>query len=163
MDGSIHGEGPGHDGVHLHAQENRAKMVSMRLPWSLSLCLLVGSCSDSPQAPAEECPDNQVTLTVSSGSVPIFSWEPACGIASLDVFPAVGGASTWVLYAGQRAAENPFRSGIRYGRAPAGALEVTGPSPLASGTEYTIVIYRLLGETGGPSSLLSAGSATFRP
>jgi hypothetical protein len=38
------------------------------------------------------------------------------------------------------------------------------PSPLISGTEYTILVYRYLSEgSGGPGAPLSAGSATFRP
>lgn len=136
----------------------------MRLCAALGLGLLLVACSDSPlRVLPEECPDNQVAVVVSPGSVPTFTWSPACGIASLDVFPRAGGPSLWVLYSGPRAAENPFRSGIRYGRPPLGALQVTGPEPLAAGTEYAIIVYRLLGESGGPSSLLAAGSAAFRP
>jgi hypothetical protein len=136
----------------------------VRLPAAFTLCLLLASCSDSPLEPVEECPDNQVSVTVGQGVTPTFTWAPACGIASLNVFPAAGGPSLWVLYSGPHAADNPFRSGIRYGRAPAGALEVTRPSPLISGTEYTILVYRYLSEgSGGPGALLSAGSATFRP
>jgi hypothetical protein len=111
----------------------------------------------------EECPNNQVSVSVSSGSVPTFTWDPACGIASLDVFPAAGGSSLWVLYSGQQADENPFRSGLRYGRAPAGAIQVTGPTPLVTGTEYTIIVYRFLSEGGALGTLLAAGSTTFRP
>lgn len=130
----------------------------------LVLALLLWSCSDSPQAvPLEDCPENQVSVTVSPGSVPTFTWAPSCGIASLDVFPAAGGSSLWVLYSGEQAAENPFRSGIRYGHAPSGALQVTGPAPLVSGTDYTILVYRYLSDSGALGILHQAGSATFRP
>jgi hypothetical protein len=61
-----------------------------------------------------------------------------------------------VLYSGDQALENPFRSGIRYGDAPAGALEVAGPVPLSVGTSYTVVVYR-------SPERVQAGVATFRP
>ena len=125
---------------------------------------LLAACSGSPQeVPPEDCPDNQVSLTVSEGLTPRFSWAPRCGMASVNVFPTAGGASLWVLYSGQEAAANPFHSGITYGRAPAGAIEVTGPVPLSRGTEYTVIVYRWIGDPGGSGVLYQAGSATFQP
>jgi hypothetical protein len=119
--------------------------------------MLLASCSNGMQdVPLEECPGDQVSVAVSGGVSPTISWTPSCGISSLDVFPTAGGASLWVLYSGAQAPENPFRSGIRYGRPPAGALEVTGPMPLVVGTEYTVAVYR------SPERVL-AGAATFRP
>jgi hypothetical protein len=79
-------------------------------------------------------------------------------MSSLDVFPAAGGSSLWVLYSGAEAAENRFRSGIAYGHAPPGALEVTGPVPLSAGSEYRVAVYRYIDGTR-----LQAGVATFRP
>jgi hypothetical protein len=131
---------------------------------SIALMALLTACSDSPQEPAlEECPDNQVSLAVSEGPTPTFSWAPQCGMASLDLFPSAGGASLWVLYSGEQAAANPFRSGIVYGHAPPGALEVTGPAPLSAGTDYTVILYRCSGEAGGCGARLQAGVARFRP
>lgn len=128
-----------------------------------ALWLLFGACSNSPQeVQLEECPNDQVSVTVGGGSAPSFSWTPRCGMASLQVFPTDGGASLWVLYSGEQAVTNPFRSGIVYGQAPAGALEVTGPVPLSAGTEYTVLVYRWIGEPGGPGILSEAGAATFQ-
>jgi hypothetical protein len=131
---------------------------------SIVLVTVLAGCSDSPQeAPLEECPDNEVIVTVSGGVTPTFSWTPRCGMASLDVFPSNGGASVWVLFSGEQAGTNPFRSGIVYGQAPPSALEVTGPMPLSAGTEYTVLIYRCAGDASGCDALLQAGAATFRP
>jgi hypothetical protein len=95
---------------------------------SIALMALLTACSDSPQEPAlEECPDNQVSLAVSEGPTPTFSWAPQCGMASLDLFPSAGGASLWVLYSGEQAAANPFRSGIVYGHAPRVLWRSPGP------------------------------------
>jgi hypothetical protein len=125
----------------------------------VALLVLLGGCSDNVHdVPLEECPDNQVSVSVSAGVQPIISWTPTCGMSSLNLFPAAGGASLWVLYSGSQASENPFRSGIRYGDAPEGALEVTGPEPLAAGTQYTVIIYRSIDGTQ-----LQAGVATFQP
>jgi hypothetical protein len=111
--------------------------------------------------PLEECPGDQVSITVSGGLSPMISWSPSCGISALDVFPADGGSSLWVLHSGAQVPGNPFRSGIRYGFAPAGALEVTGPVPLTAGTSYTVLVYRT--EAGDGGARLQAGVATFRP
>ena len=125
----------------------------------VGLIALLGSCSSGPSdVPLEACPGDTVSLTVSMGLAPTISWTPACGMSSLDVFPAAGGSSLWVLYSGAHAAENPFRSGIAYGHAPPGALEVTGPLPLAAGTEYRVAVYRYIDGTR-----LQAGVASFRP
>jgi hypothetical protein len=131
---------------------------------SIAMMTVLAGCSDSPQeAPLEECPDNEVVVTVSGGVTPTFSWTPRCGMASLYVFPSAGGASLWVLFSSEQAATNPFRSGIVYGQAPPSALEVTGPVPLSAGTEYTVLIYRCAGDASGCDALLQAGTATFRP
>ncbi len=123
----------------------------------LAVAVLLASCSNGMQdVPLEDCPGDQVSVTVSGGLSPTISWTPSCGMSSLDVFPSAGGSSLWVLYSGARSPENPFRSGIRYGHAPASALEVTGPVPLAVGTEYTVAVYR------SPERVL-AGVARFRP
>jgi hypothetical protein len=85
-----------------------------RLPYlapSLALAVLLASCSSGMHdVPLEECPGDEVGVTV----------------------------------------------GIRYSHAPAGALEVTGPVPLAVGTSYTVVVYR-------SPERVQAGVATFRP
>jgi hypothetical protein len=137
-------------------------MVGVRRPHfrvAVGLVGLLGSCSGGPSDVAlEDCPGNTVNLSVSVGLAPTISWTPACGMSSLDVFPAAGGASLWVLYSGAHAAENPLRSGIVYAHAPPDALQVSGPVPLIPGTEYTVAVYRYIDGTR-----LQAGVATFRP
>jgi hypothetical protein len=128
----------------------------------IALSVLLAACSDSPQEPPlEECVDNQVTLTATQGAVPTFSWSPSCGMSSMQVFPSSGGASVWVFYGGEQAETNPFRSPINYGHAPSGAFVATGPEPLRAGTEYTVIVYRWIGDPGGGGSIFDAGSATF--
>jgi hypothetical protein len=99
-----------------------------------------------------------VNVTVSDDRTPIFSWTPPCGLASLQVWNQHQ-TSGWVLYTGSRAAENPLRSGIRYGDAPPEALEPASATPLNSGP-YTVTVYRWIGESGA-GSLFPVGEATF--
>ena len=147
------------DGLYPGPAEDGEHRVNFRsLTPSLALMALLPSCSNGIQdAPFEECPGDEVSVTVSVGLSPTISWAPGCGMSSLDVFPSAGGSSLWVLYSGGQAVENPLHSGIRYGGAPAGALDVTGPMRLTVGTEYTVILYRSVG------ARVQAGVATFRP
>ena len=138
---------------------------SMRLTSTLAALTL--ACSDGVEpTPIVACADDQeVEVLVSADKTPIFTWSPACGMASLQVFATMGsGTSGWILFTGPRAAENPLRSGIRYGHAPPEALEPGPATDLVPDTEYTVVVSRWLdfGEPGGGGSLLPQGSATFQ-
>jgi hypothetical protein len=131
----------------------------------LSILVLSLACSDGiGPTPTEPCADDQeVVVSVSADQVPVFTWTPACGMASLQVFPSTGAPeSGWVLYTGNRAAENPLRSGIRYGERPPEAIEPAPATALTPGTEYTAVVYRWVGESGGPGGLFPRGSVTFQ-
>ena len=100
---------------------------------------------------------------MSQDPLPVFTWTPACGMASLQVFPTDGGPSTWVLYTGSNAEQNPLRSGVRYGVAPPETIEPTPATGLAAGTNYAVLVYRWIGEPGGNlGSIFERGSATFQ-
>jgi hypothetical protein len=132
---------------------------------AFGLLSLTLACSDGiGPTPTEPCTDDQeVEVSVSADRVPVFTWTPACGMASLQIFPTVGPPeSGWVLYTGSNAAENPLRSGIRYGTRPPEAIEPAPATALTPGADYTVVVYRWLGEVGGPGGLFPRGSATFQ-
>ena len=131
-----------------------------------ALVALTLACSDGVEpTPIVPCGDDQeVEVLVSADKTPVFTWSPACGMASLEVRPTTGsGGSTWLLFTGPRAAENPLRSGIRYGEAPPEALEPGPATELMPDTEYAVVVSRWVdfGEPGGGGSLLPQGEATF--
>jgi hypothetical protein len=83
-------------------------------------------------------------------------------MASLRAEPSSVPSPAWALYTGGRAADNPLRSGIRYGQAPPEALELESATTLEPGTEYTVTVSRWLGDSAGHGSLLPQGSATFQ-
>ena len=131
------------------------------------LFALVGSslgCSEASAPPVEACPgDPQVTVQVSAGTRPTFSWTPACGMTSIRVFPMDAPAAVWVVYGGSIAVSNPFRSGTRYGQSPPGTFVAKPPAALQSGAEYQVLVYRWIGEAGGEGGPFLRGVATFRP
>ncbi len=120
-------------------------------------------CSDSfGFDPIVACSDSQtVTVQVTASVTPRFTWAPACGMASLQVFLDSGGAGRWIVYSGPAAPENPLPSGIRYGQLPPKGVAPGGAQPLSSGVSYRVVVYRWVGAAGGPGSLFERGSATF--
>ena len=130
-----------------------------------SVVALMLACSDGVEpTPIVPCADDQeVEVSVSRNPL-FFTWEPACGMASLQVFPTLGfPTSGWALYTGPRAPENPLRSGIRYGQAPPEAVEPASATALVEDTDYTVVVYRWLGAPGESGSLFPQGSTTFQP
>ena len=124
------------------------------------MALLVAGCSDGAgPGPIQSCAsDQEVNVTVSNNEVPLFTWDPPCGLSSLTVWDQ-NQTSGWVLFTGSRSAENPLRSGIRYGVAPPEALEPAPASPLTSDS-YTVTVYRWIGEPDAGSHF-PVGSATF--
>ena len=122
------------------------------------------SCADSAFEPIVDCTDEQqVTVSVSAGTTPRFTWTPTCGMASVRVWAVATASDGWVLYSGSYAPENPLPSGLRYGEVPPKGLQPATPSPLRPGVEYRVGVYRWIGERGGPGSLFERGVATFRP
>jgi hypothetical protein len=124
--------------------------------------LLVASC-DSAFEPIVPCTDDQeVTVQVSAGTTPRFTWDPSCGMASVQVLATATSRDGWVLYSGSHAPENPLPSGLRYGVVPPKGLETTDPIALRSGVEYEVAVYRWIGDAR-MGSLFLRGHSIFRP
>ena len=122
------------------------------------------SCSDSALEPIVVCSDDQeVAVHVSAGTTPRFTWQPSCGMASVQVWATETSSDGWVLYSGSHAAENPLPSGLRYGEVPPKGLEPAPETELRPGVEYRVTVYRWIGAAGGPGSLFERGTTTFRP
>ena len=127
---------------------------------ALSVVLLLAGCSDGLGPwPLHPCaPDQEVEVAVRNDPLPVFSWTPACGLSSLQVWDQHQ-TSGWTLFTGARTTENPLRSGIRYGQVPPEAIEPGPASPLLAGRPYTVTVYRWNGDASGFHD--PVGSATF--
>jgi hypothetical protein len=139
--------------------------MRVRLFVSVLLVLSSPSCSDSPaETIVEPCPSDALTVQASAGLTPLFTWQPACGVAFLMVYPAAGGGSLWTVYGdSEGASDNPIPSGVRYGRTPDRGNTVAGPEPLRRGTEYQVQVSRRLCDQGELCILQDVGGVSFRP
>jgi hypothetical protein len=87
-------------------------------------------------------PDNagpctgDVTVSVSAGTTPTFTWEPECRVIALLV--EQGASDMWFLEGmGQGIA-----SGVRYGTVPPNAVAEDPALPLVAGTTYEVILFR---------------------
>jgi hypothetical protein len=119
----------------------------------------VFGCSDDSTRPAElaEC-TGAVTITVSAGTTPQFSWSPACRLFFLIVEPAATGDDLWLIIT---EGANQILPPVRYGTVPPGARELAPPTPLVAGTEYKVAVARYTGP--GPQDGAIIAVQTFTP
>ena len=133
------------------------RLRSTKLAAALVLIALSG-CSDA--IGPDELPEcsGPVTLEVTSGRTPTFSWEPACRLSFLVVELDAGGGDVWaVLTRGENALAPP----VTYADTPAGAETLTPALPLTSGTAYRVAVARWIGPDGDDGE--SIGLETFEP
>ena len=97
--------------------------------------------------------DRQVTVIVNTSTpAPAFSWSPACSVQQLTVYQSPPAQSVaWRI-----TKEGGINPGVRYGRVPQGARQVTPPQPLDRGEGASVELVskdstgtaRLVGGTG---------------
>ena len=99
--------------------------------------------------------DRQVTVVVQAGPAPVFSWSPACSVEQLTVYQAQPGQTVkWRI-----ASEGGINPGVRYGRVPAGARQVTPPKPLSPEEGASVELVST--DSAGGAHLV--GGAGFKP
>ena len=118
------------------------------------------ACDGSSTTSPPGCYHN-VEVAVVTGTIPLFSWAPACGMSQLSVVnpaPTVGGSeeTMWSFSVSENAPVGPR---IRYGDAPVGAKVWVAPRQLVPGTRYHIHVFHTVGGDG----LLGSGEADFTP
>ena len=77
-----------------------------------------------------------VTVTVSGGTTPTFTWAPSCAAHVLLV--EQGATDRWFI---ESTTNDGFGPGVRYGTVPAGAREDAPAIELVSGRVYDVSIY----------------------
>jgi hypothetical protein len=106
-----------------------------------------------------------VTVTVTDGLTPTFSWTPACLAHFIDIQPTdplppgtVAGSPVWFVLA-KGGAGNTLLPGLHYGQVPAEGDNATPATPLSKGQRYIVRVWRSV----PASDAVIAGQATFTP
>jgi hypothetical protein len=149
-------------------EKRMAPLPHSRPTWTsvLVLAALVGlACSGGlDPSPIVECPDGQaLVVSATADPVPVFTWNPTCGVAGLEVRPSGSASGGWSIMS-RTELKNLLPPGIRYGKLPSEGKMVIPASPLVPGAEYEVVVSRWRFDSipGEPSpALLAAGSAKF--
>ncbi|MEX2110139.1 MAG: hypothetical protein WD802_06030 [Gemmatimonadaceae bacterium] len=111
------------------------------------------SCSNYVSGPETSGPcTTDVSVTVSAGTTPTFTWTPACRVIGLLV--EEGASDRWLL----EATGAGIAPGVTYGSVPAGASEDAPAIPLVSGTTYEVILSR-----GTPANATRAAIEEFTP
>lgn len=128
--------------------------------WVVTVAVLTVGCETTGSEP-EECAEADVSLTVSTGLQPTFTWTPECRMTWLQVSNAVSADVMWSLSADG----NRIPSGVRYGTVPPGSEEWEPAAPLNLADRYTLAIWRYACDRprAPPDCLVLADSVTFRP
>ena len=116
--------------------------------------LAMAGCSDGATGPdnIEPCTVNSVTVSVSSGTTPTFTWTPACRVLMLLVEQEA--TDQWLL----EATGDGIAPGVRYGTVPPGATARDPAIPLQAGTTYEVILFR-----GPPESAVIIAIEEFVP
>jgi hypothetical protein len=120
--------------------------------------LVLTSCNGTESTTVQEqagC-TTPVSVSVSAGTTPTFSWTPACKVAYLDVGVVATNQEIWAM--GSLDEANTIPSGAKFGVIPPGTSRIDGPVPLRVGTTYYVFVafFKNGVETDG-------GRATFTP
>ena len=111
------------------------------------------SCSKDVTGPETSGPcTTDVSVTVSGGTTPTFTWTPACRVIGLLV--EEGASDRWFL----EATTAGIAPGVTYGSVPAGASQDAPAIPLVSGTTYEVILFR-----GTEANAIIAAIEEFTP
>lgn len=128
-----------------------------RTGFVFAMLLAAPACGSDTTSPSEQaaCTGN-VTVSVSSGTTPSFTWDPAC--KAYFVLVETAGGDVWGVISED--GTNAIATPVRYGVVPTGATERSPPSPLSAGTAYSVSVFRW---TGPPEDGTLIGTKTFTP
>ena len=120
---------------------------------SLALVAVLNGCEDDGFEPPREC-TGPISLTVSSGTPPHFTWTAACAVARVVVFEPPSLDLTSVVW-DVRSAPPRILSPVQYGVRPLGSTEEHAAEGLRAGVTYQVQVYS--------DAQIMIGSASFTP
>lgn len=111
-----------------------------RIGLGFALLAAIAACSGDrvtePTSPLGAC-TSSVSISVSSGTAPTFTWTPACTVLGLIVEES-GGGDLWFVWAEREG----IAPGVRYGSVPAGSVQDDSPEALQAGATYSLALFR---------------------
>ena len=126
----------------------------------IALGLCVTNCGDRSVVAPGIC-TSPITVSVTRGSSPTFSWPAECAINALFVAPGgfINGIPPQPVWNVIGSVGAPFGSVVRYGVTPANAVVLISPVQLEAGKEYDVSIF--FAQTG--NTYANVASAAFTP
>ena len=122
-------------------------------------CAMVLACSSDSNDPGDAAPacTGPVTIAVSSGTSPTFSWTPACRLFFVNV--ELGATDQWSIISDST---NAIAPPVQYGVVPAGAQQSTSEvTPLVPGQTYEVNLFYWTGPGAQDGTFI--GSLDFTP
>jgi hypothetical protein len=118
----------------------------------LAIATATGCGSDATGPEAGGACTGNVTVSVSAGTTPTFTWTPACRVIGLLV--ELEASDQWFL----EGSGDGIAPGVQYGIVPPGATASEPARPLVSGTTYEVILFR-----GTPETATIAAIKEFTP
>ena len=112
------------------------------------LVAVLTACDDGGFEPPREC-QGPISLAVSSGTTPQFTWTAPCAVGRVIVHDAT--SVIWDV----RSAPARILSPVRYGVRPSGATEEQAAEALSTGETYHVAVYS--------DAQIVIGGASFTP
>src|SRR5690349_5391431 len=109
----------------------------LRTPVLLALLVLFAAACGSDSTGPPFCGATVGDVSATSGTAPVFAWEPSCRTRALRVFRVSDQQTMWSISSGSSPA---VPSGVRYGTTPRGATAAAAALPLVPGTQYRVII-----------------------
>lgn len=123
----------------------------------LSCAMLLACSSDGTNPSDAPVCTGPVTITVSSGTSPSFSWTPACRLFFVNV--ELGATDQWSIISDST---NAIAPPVRYGVVPAGAQQSSSEvTPLQGGETYDVNLFYWSGPGAQDGTFI--GSQDFTP
>ncbi len=122
---------------------------------ALVLASVIGCSGPSEFDPCS----GDVTVSVVRFDPPRLSWEPGCGLSSLDLVDAAD-RSMWQILAD--GGENILVPPITFGIVPKNATEQVEPTQFLHGNGYVVRVYRTHRQAHGGIQVFLAGEGNFR-
>jgi len=104
---------------------------------ALAIFTMISACSSSsPTEPTAiaACTGN-VTVSISSGTAPTFTWSPSCNVFAVLVEDDA--SDQWYLVK----QGDGIAPGVRYGVVPQGAVQESAAIPLRTGVLYDVILF----------------------